>query len=50
MKAREWLLTIEGMRAMHNWPDNIALETARSHLKGGAKDWYHMRRQSLLTW
>ena len=49
-KAREWLLTIEGMRTMHNWPNNIALETARSHLKGGAKDWYRMRNQSLLTW
>lgn len=49
-KAYEWIRTLDGMRTLHNWPDSIALETARMHLTGGAKDWYRMHSHEFNSW
>lgn len=48
--AKEWIRTLEGMRVLHRWPDNFALEEARTHLKDGAKDWFKLRSSELTTW
>jgi transposase InsO family protein len=41
--ARDWLLELEGMKTLHNWPDDFVLEVARGHLVGGAKEWFLMK-------
>lgn len=48
--AREWLEGIESTAALHRWPENFALQTARTHLQAGARDWYFCHRQTLNNW
>ncbi|KAL7296593.1 hypothetical protein TKK_0010020 [Trichogramma kaykai] len=48
--AREWIENIRSMRVLHNWPEALALETARIHLAQGARDWFSARLASLDTW
>jgi len=38
------------MQRIHKWPENFALETARMHLRGGARDWYRARASTLVSW
>ncbi|KAK9759118.1 Retrotransposon gag protein [Popillia japonica] len=38
--ARHWLKKIESSALLHNWPETITFEAARSHLKGAAAAWY----------
>ncbi|XP_077279779.1 uncharacterized protein LOC143907117 [Temnothorax americanus] len=45
-----WLNNIESMQKIHQWPENFALETARMHLRGGARDWYRARASTLVSW
>ncbi|CAB0029530.1 unnamed protein product [Trichogramma brassicae] len=37
--AKEWLRGITSRQKLHHWPDSYAFETARSHLRGGARNW-----------
>ena len=46
--AKEWLRGIESRKTLHNWPESFTLETARSHLRRGARHW--LRRRDLPTW
>ncbi|GLV46050.1 hypothetical protein CBL_05136 [Carabus blaptoides fortunei] len=44
-QAKQWIDNISSMETLHSWPDSFALETARTHLVGGAKHWYTARAQ-----
>lgn len=48
--AREWLENRESMANLHRWPENVALQTARSSLLGGAREWYRDNRERVTTW
>ena len=41
---------LNSMQLLHRWPDNFALETARTHLKKGAKHWFTARSDLIRTW
>lgn len=45
--AKEWLANIKSMQKLHRWPEQFALETARSHLVDGAKFWYQSYRTEI---
>lgn len=48
--AREWIEGIEGIARLHLWPKNFALETARTHLTDGARDWCRWNRHDITDW
>ncbi|CAB0036791.1 unnamed protein product [Trichogramma brassicae] len=47
--AKEWLRGISSRRELHHWPDSYAYETARSHLRGGARHWLE-RKKNVSNW
>ncbi|GLV39308.1 hypothetical protein CBL_13842 [Carabus blaptoides fortunei] len=49
-QAKQWIDNISSMQTLHSWPDSFVLETARTHLVGGAKHWYTARAQELRDW
>lgn len=49
-KASDWIKSIESMKLLHHWPENFALETVRSHMKDGARDWFRLNNAQLFTW
>ena len=49
-EAREWITNIESMCVLHRWPETFAMESARMHLKDGARDWFSAHRRELITW
>lgn len=49
-QAKNWLRSIESMGTLHRWTSAIMLETARSHLQRGAKNWYLWRVEELQNW
>jgi len=38
--ARAWLISIEDVAKLHNWPDSFKLEIVRTKLDGLSKNWY----------
>lgn len=50
LKSKEWLESIESTAALHNWPSEYKLETARTHLLGAAKAWYQSRQNIIHNW
>jgi len=50
VRSKDWINNIESMRRIHKLPENFALETARMHLRGGARDWYRARASTLVSW
>ena len=48
--AKNWLRSIESMGTLHRWTPAILLETARSHLKNGARNWYLSLVEDIHDW
>lgn len=49
VEATEWLNNLKSMMTLHKWPESFVLETARTHLIGGAKFWMSRKQQELTT-
>lgn len=48
-EVKEWLRTLNGMRARQHWSNDIALETATMNLTRGAKNWYRLIADRITT-
>lgn len=48
--ALDWLEDLNSMSTLHKWPQEVLLETAKSHLVGPAQDWYRSRRSRITSW
>ncbi|KAL1439361.1 hypothetical protein MTO96_010374 [Rhipicephalus appendiculatus] len=48
--ARDWMEGLRQTATLHRWPTPFLLETAKSHLVGAAKDWYHSRSAEISSW
>ncbi|XP_064466392.1 uncharacterized protein LOC135377709 [Ornithodoros turicata] len=48
--ARDWIENLRSTAALHKWPEEFQLETAKSHLNGAALDWYRSRRSKMTSW
>lgn len=49
-KAKEWLTQLNSMATLHAWSAEFKLETVRSHLIGGALNWYRARSEEINNW
>ncbi|XP_049267135.1 uncharacterized protein LOC125756413 [Rhipicephalus sanguineus] len=48
--ARDWMEGLRQTATLHRWPTPFLLETAKGHLVGAAKDWYHSRSAEISSW
>lgn len=45
-----WLKQLESTVTLHNWTEAVAFETARSRLRGAAKNWYLANLKDIKDW
>lgn len=48
--ARAWIKQLETTANLHHWTQEIAFETARSHLSKGARNWYLANMDKIIDW
>ena len=49
-EAKVWLKQLESSATLLRWTEPIAFETARSHLKKAAKNWYIASMDTIVDW